>query len=102
MDITCIIFGIMFIISGILFALGKLHTRIKAWQAMSQQERNAIRIEPLCRNIGSMIALCGGIFLIGGLWAAFRSSGFTIAMIVWLVIAGIDVWQIGKSGRYTR
>ena len=102
MDITCIIFGIMFIIGGVLFASGRLHKCIKAWQAMSQQEQEAIRIEPLCRNIGSMIALCGSIFLLGGLWATFRTNGFTIAMIVWLVIAGIDVWHIGKSGRYTR
>jgi len=102
MDITCIIFGFIFLIAGILFAMGKLHTRIKAWQAMCQQEKEAIRIEPLCRNIGSMIALCGGIFLLGGWWESFRHSGFTIAMIAWLVIAGIDVWQIGKSGRYTR
>ncbi len=102
MDLACLVFGILFIVAGVLFAFGRLHTRLRAWKVMSPEDRNAIRILPLCRNIGGMIALCGGIFLLGGIYRAFRERGFTAAMILWLIMAGIDVWQIGRSGRYTR
>lgn len=100
MKFTCIFFGILFIAAGILFALGKGHIHIAAWKSMTQQEREKIRIRPLCRNIGEVIALSGIIFLLKGLWSGFENQWFVVSMTVWLIIAGFDVRYIAKSSRY--
>lgn len=100
MNFACIFFGILFIITGILFALGKGHIHLAAWKSMSPRERNKIRIQPLCRNIGEMIALNGIIFLVKGLWSEFNNHWFSVSMISWLLIAGFDIWYITKSDRY--
>lgn len=101
MDFTCIFFGALFTIAGIVFACGKGLDNLPAWKNMPQQEKEKIKIRPLCRNIGGIISLSGIVFLAKGLLAGFSNRCFVIAMIVWLVTAGIDVWYIGKSRRYT-
>ena len=100
MNISCIAFGVIFCIAGVLFGTGKGHIHLKAWKSMPQEERVQIKIVPLCRNIGMMIVLCGIIFLLSGFWAAFKNNAFIWAMIVWMIAAGIDVYLIGKSSRY--
>lgn len=102
MDFTCLFFGIVFLLIGILFAYGKLHTHIKAWTAMPEDEKEKINIRPLCMNIGSMISLCGDVFLAAGLFPFFRSRLFVRCMIFWMIAAGIDAYFIGKNGRYRR
>lgn len=96
MNLTCIFFGIGFICAGIWFALGKGHIHLTAWKNMPSEEKDKIKIDALCKNIGSMISLCGVIFLLGG----FIASIFLPAMIAWLIIAGIDVYVISKSKKY--
>ena len=86
MDYTCIFFGVLFTIAGFVFACGKGHIHLSAWKNMPQEEKEKIKIVPLCRNIGEVIALNGIIFLMRG----------------WLMIAGFDVWYIGKSNRYRK
>lgn len=100
MNFTCVFFGVVFIAAGILFALGKGHIHLAAWKTMPQQEKDKIRIQPLCRNIGEMMILSGVIFLLKGLWAGFENPWFVVSMILWLFIAGFDVWYITKSDRY--
>ncbi len=102
MDFTCIFFGILFVISGLWFACGKGHIHLAAWKHMPQEEKDKIRIRPLCRNIGEIIALSGIIFLFKGFWTGFENHWFAAAMTGWLVIAGIDVVYIAKSRRYCR
>ena len=102
MDLTGIIFGTMFTVIGFLFAIGKLHPYIAAWKNMSPEEKAKIDILPLCRNIGEMILLSGVIFLLKGFFPAFQDHWFTAAMIAWLLVAGLDVYFIGKSGRYQK
>lgn len=97
MNLTCLVFGILFIISGILFFFGKLHSRITAWQNMSEAEKVKIPIVKLCRNIGTMISLCGVIFLISGLVPYFKEYLFIWFMIGWLLISGLDVFLIEKQ-----
>ena len=60
----------------------------------------SIKISPLCRNIGEVIALNGIIFLLKGFWSGFSDHRFVGAMIAWLCLAGFDVWYIGKRKRY--
>ena len=97
---TCVLFGLLFLAAGGLFAAGKLHGHIAAWRDMPPQEKARIRIRPLCRNIGEMIALSGLVFLLGGLWPGFRDRWFVLAMIGWLVAAGADLYYIERSHRY--
>ena len=65
-----------------------------------EEEKRKIKILPLCRNIGEVIVLNGVIFLLKGLWSGFSEHWFVCAMIAWLIIAGLDVWYIGKSNCY--
>ena len=67
---------------------------------MSQEEKESISIEALVHNIGIVISLCGLIFIINGIFINFRMHFFVPSMILWLVIAGIDVVYISKSKRY--
>lgn len=102
MNLTCIIFGIFFFIGGILFACGKVHIHTSAWKSMPPKEKEKIKIKPLCLNIGEVIALSGIIFLMKGLLPGFSEHWFIWSMIAWFVIAGFDVWYIGKSNRYRK
>ena len=100
MNFTCIFFGILFMAAGLLFATGKLHIHLSAWKQMPDEEKDKIRIHPLCLNIGEVIMLNGLIFLLKGLFAGFTSNWFTIAMVAWMIVAGFDVWYIAKSKKY--
>lgn len=100
MDFTCIFFGILFIAAGLLFAMGKLHIHLSAWKQMPDEEKNRMRIAPLCVNIGEVIMLNGLVFLFKGLFAGFSSNCFTVAMVAWMIVAGFDVWYISKSKKY--
>lgn len=100
MDFICVFFGILFVIAGFLFFFGKAHIHLSAWKNMPQEEKNQIKILPLCRNIGKVIILSGMIFLMKGLWANFSSRWFMGCMAAWLIAAGLDVWYMTKSKRY--
>ena len=71
MDFTCIFFGVLFTVAGFVFACGKGHIHLSAWKNMPQSEKDKIKISPLCRNIGEVIALNGIIFLLKGFWSGF-------------------------------
>ena len=100
MNYTCIFFGAMFFITGVLFAKGRLHDYINAWKYMPDKEKQCIKIRPLCRNIGSVISLSGIIFLLKGLINGFGDRLFVSTMILWLVISGIDIYFIEKKHIY--
>ena len=100
LNITGVVFGILFIIGGLLFAAGAIHTKLSVWKQMPQDEKDKINIVPLCRNIGEMIILSGILFLVDGVWPAFQEHWFTVSMIAWLIVAGLDVWFISRSSRY--
>ena len=102
MDLTCLMFGLMFFGVGILFILGKLHVHMSVWRTMTRAERARIRVEALRCNIGCMIALCGIVFLLAGLSPVFKERFFTWAMIAWLIGSGADIWYIEKKGKYYR
>ncbi len=100
MDWTCIIFGLLFMGAGIAFYKGNIHSRTGAWKNMSEDEKATILIEPLCKNIGTMVAICGLFFLMKGLFGWFSGYPFLISMIVWFALCWVDVYYIEKSGRY--
>lgn len=102
MNLTCIAFGILFFLTGILFAHGKLHTHTDAWKRMPKEERDNIDILPLCGNIGGMISLSGLLFLTAGFCKPFLDHCFVISMILWMVLGFFDVWYIQKDNRYQK
>ena len=100
MDYVCIALGILFMVGGIIFAFGKIYQHIPAWQKTPDEEKSKIRIKPLCQNIGGMMTLNGIIFVLKGCCAGFSDQMFSVEIIIWLVIAGFDVYYISKSSRY--
>ena len=72
MDFISMFLGIVFTALGIVFACGRGHIYLTAWKNMTREEKEKINIVPLCRNIGGVIALCGVIFLIKGVFNGER------------------------------
>lgn len=101
MMLPSVYFGLLFLLFGTLFACGKCHSHLAAWKNLSESEKAAINIVPLCRNIGAMIALCGVLFLINGLAGGGSHHWFILSMSAWMLAAGGDVYYIEKSGRYS-
>ncbi len=97
---TCLIFGILFLVGGILFFVGQIHSRVKAWQNMPEEEKATVRIKPLCHNIGIVIMLCGVVFLASGIWSAFKDNAFAWCMIGWMVACAADLVYIERGKRY--
>jgi uncharacterized membrane protein SirB2 len=100
MNLTSVLLGILIIAAGCLFAFGKGHIYLTAWKTMPQEEKRKIKIQPLCRNIGTMIVLSGMMFLLKGVWSGFDNQWFVVSMIAWFILAGFDVWYITKGNRY--
>lgn len=100
MDGACLFLGILFLAAGIFFYSGRAVRHITAWKRMPEEEKQKVRIRPLCRNIGTVIAASGVVFILSGVWNTFRDGAFLWCMIGWLFLSGIDVYWIGKSGRY--
>ncbi len=100
MNLFDLIFGVIFLVLGIVFGFTKSYTHLKAWKAMPEKDRAKVKIVPLCRNVGGMIALAGILFLLKGAISGYGDRAFVITMVAWLVLAGIDVAFITKSKRY--
>lgn len=100
MTYVCVFLGILSIIGGIVFAFSKIYKKMPTWQKMSNDEKKKINAELLCRNVGTMISLNGIIFILRGFCTAFSEQIFTIAIVIWMVIAVLDVYYISKSKRY--
>lgn len=100
MNYICMIFGSIFYIAGALFAFSNLYSYLSVWKALSQEEQAGIKIKALCKNIGAMIAFCGLIFFAKGFSSVISNQLFTIIIIFWFILAGLDVLYIEKSSRY--
>ncbi len=100
MNITCIIFGVLFIAIGTLFFIGKAHKHIESYSTMTETEKSNIKIEPLCKNVGIVIGLAGLGILSAGFVPIFASKFFIWYMIAWFIGAGLDARFISKSGHY--
>ncbi len=100
MNLTCVLFGVLFLAAGFIFFIGKGPQLISAWRNMPEEEKATIHIKPLCHNVGFMFALCGVIFLAGGFSPFFKDNFFVFGMIAWFVLCGVDFFHISKSPRY--
>ena len=100
MNITCIAFGLVFLLVGVLFFIGKAHKYIEGYRLMPEEEKGNIKIKPLCRNIGVAIGLAGMGFLLAGMISVFANKIFIWYMIAWFIGTGFDVRYITKSGQF--
>ncbi len=100
MNITCIIFGVVFLAVGFLFFIGKAHEHIDGYKKMSEEEKSRIQIMPLCKNAGIVIGLAGIGFVIAGTVPIFADKIFIWYMILWFIGTGLDIRYISKSKRY--
>ncbi len=99
---ACFGIGIVIFAVGLVMFFGGLHVFFRGWKSMPEKEREKIRIKPLCRNIGTAIALCGAIILVAAFWSFFLEKMFSWFMIAWFILAAIDLVWISKSGRYVK
>ena len=95
----CIGFGFVFLFFGILIFAGKAECLFPELKQASKScgKRQYMR---LCRNIGSVIAVCSVILFMGGFWQAFFDKAFLICMIVWGALCIADIVFIVKSRCY--
>ena len=100
MNLNCIVFGLIFLVVGIVFFIGVGPNWIKAWRDMPKEEKNKIHMDELSKNIGCVFLVASGIFLISGFNPGFKNAAFVWCMIAWFVLTGIDVAFIAKSNRY--
>ncbi|MCD8286459.1 MAG: DUF3784 domain-containing protein [Clostridia bacterium] len=97
---ACFGIGLVILIVGFVMFFGGLHVFFRSWKRMPEEERKKIRIKPLCRNIGGVIALCGVIVLVAAFWPYFLDKMFSWFMIAWFILAAVDLVWISKSSRY--
>ena len=102
MNISCIFFGCLFLGTGILLIFNKLPHCLSPLKYLPPEEKEKIQIKPLFRNIGEIIGFAGILFLLNGFWNNFMDHWFSIAMIVWFIIAGLDLWYISKNSHYQK
>ena len=100
MNVASVFLGILFVMLGVLCFSGVILNYLNPWKALPKEEKDKIRIKPLCRNAGELITLFGVLFLIVGLWSGFQQHSFAITMIAWLVIAIFDILYVIKSSHY--
>ncbi len=100
MNITCIAFGGVLLIFGVLFFVTKLYRLFPFWKKMSFEERAKLNMKAISRNIGVMICVCALILLAAGLWEFFYTKVFIWAMILWFVAVVMDAILIATKKKY--
>jgi hypothetical protein len=98
--VLCYTVSIILLVIGVVFYSGKAASYIKGYQDMPGEEKKAVNINPLCKNLSAVFFLAAVIFGIAGYSEWFRLVCFKWAMIGWIVLCCADIVFINKSGRY--
>lgn len=101
MRLFCILLGITFMLVGAVFWKGKGIEWIKAWQQMEENEKQKINKQALEKNVAWVFVSAGVIFGLAGISAYFKEHFWMYSMIGWLILTGVNVYDIEKSDRYT-
>lgn len=102
MNITCLIFAIIFSFITIMFLLDKGHVFIPHWKELSEEDKKKIPIHELSQNMAIVLGCCSFILIISSFFENFREHYFSFAMVLWLIGTGIDVYYIEKSKRFKK
>ena len=97
MNITCLVFALLFLVCSFIFFGGRGDLFIPNWKKLSDKEKEEIPLHELSLNMGIVLSICAIILLASGLFEGFRDHFFAIAMVIWLIGAGVDVYFIEKS-----
>lgn len=100
MKLLSLFFGVLFLIFGLLFFTGKIYVNMLMLRNIYTEEKQKIKIKLLCQNIGELIILSSLIFICKGLFIEFTNKKFSLAILIWFLIAGFDLIFISKSKRY--
>lgn len=100
MQLKCLILGILFLFIGASFFYGKAIPRMNWWNELTPKEQENIRVEALGRNVGSVLLLAGIIFEMAAIFPTFQEKAFIWCIVGWLILTGIDVYDMEKSKRY--
>ena len=100
MNMQCIVFGLIFLVTGIAFFIGVGSNWIKEWREMTAEEKGKLRMAELGRNVGCVFFAAGAIFLTSGFSPEFMRTAFMWCMIAWFILTGLDVAFITRSSRY--
>ena len=73
---------------------------LKGWKNLSEKERKGINMSLLGKNVGTVLMSAGIIFEMSAWFPGFQEKAFVWCMIAWLVLTGIDVYDMEKSKRY--
>ncbi|MEG0284001.1 MAG: DUF3784 domain-containing protein [Erysipelotrichales bacterium] len=98
--LLCYGIGLLMFIIAITFYFEIAPKFIKGYQMMSEQEKAGINIKALSQNLSLMFFIVSFIFLVAGYSEDFLENNFRIAMIIWLIICGLDIAYINKSDKF--
>jgi hypothetical protein len=96
--VLCYMVSIMLLVVGAFFYSGKAADHIKGYVDMPDEEKKAVNIKPLCKNLSVMFFLAAVIFGIAGYSEWFRLVCFKWAMIGWIALCCVDIVFINKGG----
>lgn len=100
MQLQCLIFGILFLAGGIFFFSGAAIPRMKEWKVLTEEEKKKIRVGALGKNVGIVLGTAGVLFVLAAWSRPFREQAFLWSIILWLILTGVDVYDMEKSKRY--
>jgi hypothetical protein len=98
----CYTVACILIVAGILFYTGKAASYIEGYRDMPEEEKRAVNIKPLCKNVSIVFFLAAVIFAIAGYSALFRLEYLKWTMICWIALCCADIVFINKSGLYVK
>jgi hypothetical protein len=96
--VLCYTFSILLLCVGAFFYSGKAADHIKGYVDMPDEEKKAVDIKPLCKNLSVMFFLAAVVFGIAGYSEWFRLVCFKWAMIGWIALCCADIVFINKGG----
>lgn len=100
MQLQSFILGILFLAGGAFFFSGSAIPRMKGWKALSDEEKRKIRVGALGKNVGIVLSAAGILFELAACFRPFREQAFLWSIIFWLILTGMDVYDMEKSKRY--
>lgn len=97
--------GILFIILGIVFSLGKGANLIAGYNTASKREKDQYDKSALCRFVGKLmfaVAGCWAIYVIGLFCASEKLIAFGIMLLLIVVVVGIIYANTGNRFKKKR
>lgn len=93
-DITTIIIGFLFLIVGVMLAVGIENWIMEKFRKHKYGIQQKVKIREMCLRAGEVAMLDGLILLMKGFIAHFENHIIVFAFLAWIIIACFDVLYI--------